>query len=484
MRRFGLRSTIGRLLTLSATVSLVVVTAVVIQVVKVFDQRYLNLSASGLASELSDFQASIQARQPGAVLFNSVENYLRFHRVLPGQVVIVALKGRPILGTEDSKALFQAAQSRKLILSKVSATEILQVSEGDTPYLVLAAPLREGGRSMGTYFGFEDLANFEVQRQQVLLLTILEGTVILVFALLSAYFLLRRVMGTVGEVTDTALQIAGGDLDQRLPPARTDDELGELTETFNLMISRLQGILASERQLLADVSHQLRTPLTVLRGNVELIESGAATTPEDLAETIPILLDEIEYMSSLVDRLLYLERLAIPRYLDVEPIDLRSFIYDLYSASKVLGDREWRIGDVSDLTLMVDQGSLRGAVLNMIDNALKATCVGEVVELSAIKEESFVCISVRDEGRGVPKESLSRVFSRFETSGSLGSRGAGLGLAIVRATAQAHGGEAWISSQEGEGTTVTIGLPVKAIVDPIRDTLTARSSRMRRSLES
>lgn len=469
---------------LSATVSLVVVTAVVIQVVKVFDQRYLNLAAAGLSSELSDFQASIQSRPSGAALFDSVENYLRFHRVLPGQVVIVALNGHPILGTEDSKVLFRAPLPRKLILSKVSATEILQVSESETPYLVLAAPLRQGTKQMGTYFGFENLANFEIQRRQVLLLTVLEGTVILVFALLSAYFLLRRVMGTVGEVTDTALQIAGGDLDQRLPPARTDDELGELTETFNLMISRLQEILASERQLLADVSHQLRTPLTVLRGNVELIESGAASTPADLAETIPILLDEIEYMSSLVDRLLYLERLAIPRYLDVEPIDLRSFIYDLFSASKVLGEREWRIGDVSDLTLMLDQSSLRGAVLNLIDNALKATDVGEVIELSALREEGFVCISVRDEGRGVPAELLSKVFSRFETSGSLGSRGAGLGLAIVRATAQAHGGEAWISSYEGVGTTVTIGLPLKSVVDPVRGSLTTRNGRIRGAQES
>jgi signal transduction histidine kinase len=438
-----------------------VVGAVVLQVVRVFEQHYLSVETQSLASELTDFQNYEQTRPPQFGVFENAETYLRYHTPLPGHVIIIAFKGHPALGSDGSKKIFTTAEVRSIIAHPQGVSRAFRVTISESSYLVLSAPLINDGVTVGHYFGFDSLKSFVVQQRQVIVLTIFEGVVTLLFAILSGYILLRRVMSTVGDVTKTALQIAGGDLDQRLPQSKTSDELSELTDAFNRMISKLQGTLAAERQLLADVSHQLRTPLTVLRGNVELMEVSPPSTPEEVDETVGILLEEIEFMSSLVDRLLYLERLSLPQYLSKEAIDVRSFLYDLYTAARVLGERTWTMGEVPDLVIRVDQASIRGALLNLIDNAFKATSEGEVIEIGARLDATshWVELYVRDEGRGVPPEMLDRIFQRFETSGALTSRGAGLGLAIVKATAEAHGGEARMESELGKRTTVVISVP-------------------------
>lgn len=475
LRRLIPHSTTARLVILSSLVAFMVVGAVVVQVVRVFEQHYLSVETQSLASELTDFQSYEQTRPPQFGVFENAETYLRYHTPLPGHVIIIAFDAHPALGSNGSKKIFTTTEVRSIIAHPESTSRAFRVTIGESSYLVLSAPLVNDGIVVGHYFGFDSLKSFVAQQRQVIVLTIFEGVVTLLFAIVSGYILLRRVMSTVGDVTKTALQIAGGDLDQRLPQSKTSDELSELTDAFNRMISKLQGTLAAERQLLADVSHQLRTPLTVLRGNVELMEVSPPSTPEEVDETVAILLEEIEFMSSLVDRLLYLERLSLPQYLSKEAIDVRSFLYDLYSAARVLGERTWVMGEVPDLVVRVDQASIRGALLNLIDNAFKATSEGEVIEIGARLDVTgrWVELYVRDEGRGVPPEMLGRIFQRFETSGALTSRGAGLGLAIVKATAEAHGGEARMESELGKGTTVVLAIPYadgRAEEDDERDT--------------
>ncbi len=192
-------------------------------------------------------------------------------------------------------------------------------------------------------------------------------------AVAGAYLLLRRLLRTVGRITTTASAIENGDLERRLGDQGTDDEVAQLAATFDSMLDRLDASMTVQRRLLSDVSHQLRTPLTVAKGHLEVLARQENPDLDDVHETIGVVVDELDHMSSLVERLLLLGRALEPDFLQVERLDLRTFLSDLFDSARVLADRHWVLTDVPDLVLEVDVAKLRGALLNLIDNAIRAT---------------------------------------------------------------------------------------------------------------
>ncbi len=155
-----------------------------------------------------------------------------------------------------------------------------------------------------------------------------------------------------------------------------------LAATFDQMADRVAAAMEAQRRLLSDVSHQLRTPLTVARGHLEVLGRGPAPDPAEVRETVDLVVDEIDHMRALVERLLLLGRALEPDFLDQIPVDLRTFCLDLFAAARVLAPRDWQLSEVPDVVVDVDEAKLRGALLNLIDNAVRATADGDTVALS------------------------------------------------------------------------------------------------------
>jgi methyl-accepting chemotaxis protein len=248
-------------------VLLVVLGAVVIVFVKQFATSYQTLGARTLTSELRAYVAAAAARPANSELQSFTVSYLQERALPAGTVLIVSLPASRV-ATPGSSLLLSDARVTGWLAHPPSKTftKAAHVNGALTEFLV--APIVAGGQTAGTFLAAIDLAADEGQRSRVLALSVAEAGIALLAGVASAYLLLRRLLRTVGRITTTAGDIGSGALDRRLGDQGIDDEVGQLATTFDSMLERIDTAMTTQRRLLSDVSHQLRTPLTVARGHL------------------------------------------------------------------------------------------------------------------------------------------------------------------------------------------------------------------------
>jgi two-component system, OmpR family, sensor kinase len=252
-----------------------------------------------------------------------------------------------------------------------------------------------------------------------------------------AFWVSGRLLSPLRTLRETADDITETDLSQRLPVTGNDD-ITALTRTFNGMLDRLQAAFVGQRQFLDDAGHELKTPLTVLRGHLELLDTD---NPDDVAETRLLLLDEIDRMSRLVGDLILLAKSDRPDFLRLRQVDIDGLTRDLVAKARGLGDRAWELDGVAEVKVVADEQRLTQALLQLCDNAVKHTREGDTVAIGSSATPDDVRLWVRDTGPGVPPEDRRLVFERFGRSAvPPGDEGFGLGLSIVGAIVRAHGG--------------------------------------------
>ncbi|MGH9081939.1 MAG: sensor histidine kinase [Acidimicrobiales bacterium] len=455
-----------RLAAFETTVLAAILGVVVVALVHQFSGSYQSVAADALTGQLQSF-ATAAARSPTTSrnLFDFSRRYLRTHSLPTGDLVMVGIHGGGIVGTTGTRRLTADPDIAAWIAHPPARAEVAVHRIDHVDQEVLAAPIRSGGRTLGTFVATSSLAGDEGQRLHVLVLSIAEAGVAVIGGGLSAHLLLRRLLRTVGRITATAEEIQEDELDLRLGDQGTDDEVSQLAGTFDAMLDRLASVMAAQRRLLSDVSHQLRTPLTIARGHLEVLARIGYNEQEATEETVTLVLDELERMSGLVDRLLLLGRAIEPDFLQLEPIDLRSFIGDVHESAVVLADRRWTMGDVPDVIVWVDAPKLRGAMLNILDNAVKVTAPADRIALRAALDPARggLVLTVEDSGPGIPLAERQKVLGRFARVTGSSTSGTGLGLAIVDAVARAHGGTVEISSSGLGGAQVGIALPAELL---------------------
>lgn len=290
-------------------------------------------------------------------------------------------------------------------------------------------------------------------------------SLILFLALLSsvvsgtaAVSVIRSVTVPVRRLVDVTRRVNRGNLSVRAGLGG-NDEIGELAQSFDRMVERLETAFAEQERFLADISHELRTPITIVRGHLELLERGART-PEQLGRAVAIGIDELDRMARLVNDLLLLVRATRTDFLRPERFDLPGFLETVVEKAEAIAPRAWRMGSVPAIGIVGDRDRLTQALLNLLRNAAEHTAPGATIELSAVTRNGVVEITVTDRGEGIPPELLPHVFERFRRGkGTEGRPGWGLGLSIVQAIASAHGGDVRVHSQLGAGSTFTIVLP-------------------------
>jgi two-component system, OmpR family, sensor kinase len=279
-----------------------------------------------------------------------------------------------------------------------------------------------------------------------------------VFASLIGLGLAGRVLRPLGSLADTAQTISGTDLTRRIP-VRGDDEASRIATAFNDMLGRLERAFATQRQFLDDASHELRAPLTVIRGHVELLE--LLPEVDDRQSTTAIVIDEIERMNRIIEDLLLLARAERPDFLTMQPVDLAVLTADIHRKAAVLCERDWLLDGVAAATVEADPQRITQAMMQLAENACRHTAAGTAVRIGSSLAGGQVCLWVHDSGAGVPAADAERIFGRF-AKGTASQSGRGLGLSIVSAIAEAHGGSARLVPQSGAGARFEIVLPADA----------------------
>jgi len=283
--------------------------------------------------------------------------------------------------------------------------------------------------------------------------------------------LVRVGLRPLDDIAATAAAIADGDLTRRVPRQEPTTEVGRLGSALNVMLGQIEGAFAerqaSEAQLrrfVADASHELRTPLTSIRAYAELFERGAESRPEDLARVLRGIENEAARMGVLVDDLLLLARLDQGRALEVAPVDVGALADEAVDAARAVDpSRPLGLHVEGSVEVAGDPGRLRQILDNLLANVRAHTPPGTAAAVDVRVVDGAAVLTVADEGPGLSEEEQARVFERFyraDPSRTRDAGGAGLGLAIVAAIAQAHGGRAEATTAPGGGAAFRITLPL------------------------
>ena len=289
-------------------------------------------------------------------------------------------------------------------------------------------------------------------------------------AVAGGYWLMRRSLQPVDEITKRAEGITSTNLSERLPVIRTGDELERLSKSLNRMIERLDNAFQHINRFSADASHELRTPLTILQLELEGIAQNHRRDVS-LGEQIGSALEETHRMSRIVESLLTISRLDAGEVkMDKSHLDLGELAASTAGEMNLLAEEKSisvRIQAGLGVEVAGDRVRLQQVVVNLIDNSIKYTAKGGTIEVRVGREGNNAVLEVSDNGLGIPSHDLPHVFERFyraDKARSRASGGAGLGLSIVKAICSAHHGDIQVSSQEGKGSTFRVELPLLQVL--------------------
>lgn len=373
-----------------------------------------------------------------------------------GEMMFTLVGGSPYLSTAGPVQLFDddALVARWAALTTSSRGE---VSTDVGPVRYLAVPIRAEGAVVGTFIvAIVMSSRLDGVHEAIRVGAVVFGTAFLL-ASATAWLAAGKVLRPIRHVTDTARSISETNWHERIE-VEGDEEIAELARTFNSMLDRLEQAFAVQRRFIDDAGHELRTPITIIRGHLELWNSD----PEEAAEARAVIDDELARMARLVDELLLLAKAEHPAFLELGAVDIAAFTEEIAAKARALGDRPWSLAESARIVLIADPQRLTQAMMNLASNAAEHTPPGTLVEIGSRLVDGKVRLWVRDHGPGVAPENQSQIFRRFSRGqpGPRNSRGAGLGLAIVAAIAEAHGGSVDVVSTPGHGSTFTIELPL------------------------
>ncbi len=392
---------------------------------------------------------------------------------VPDYLVVTARDGSLLFASPDARALtFQQVEQLRLVAAAPPSgrTSGALLLEPDGPKLHYALRyVTDAGPQFGAILAGANLRTAELSAEQLLSTIALILPLGLVTALLVGSWIARRALAPVDRIITEVREITDGrSLHRRLAEPMVKDELGRLTETLNQMMTRLERSFAALRRFTADASHELKTPLTVLRAGVE----RAITMPSLPSEALAALeetLQEINRMTELVEALLMLARAdegTAP--LHRETVDLRAIVEETGETGELLAAEAGVTMEVATpadpVIVPVDASRIRQLILNLLTNAVKYTPAGGSVRLQLGPSNGRVTLTVADSGVGIAPGDLPHIFDRFWRADSARTRtgersGTGLGLAICKWIAEAHGGTIDVQSRPGRGTTFTVTLP-------------------------
>lgn len=421
-----------------------------------------------LAQEVDELQRLSTGRDPetgqpfGTDIAAIFDTFLRRNIPVEGEALFTLIDGRPYASTSTPLQLFEYPEITSEWAAIESATR-KEISTEAGPVRYLAIPVHTEGQTSGTFI----VAIFLKERQDRIDRVIREGATvfgsIFIIGSVLSWFAAGRVLRPVRLVTSTARKITESNWSERIP-AEGEDEIAELARTFNEMLDRLEASFQTQRDFIDDAGHELRTPVTIIRGHLELLGDD----PGEREETMRLVMDELDRMTRIVEDLLLLARSEHPDFLQQLPFDAAEFTHEVAAKAAALGNRQWAVAEAPHVVLNADRQRLTQALMNIARNAVEHSADGSRITFGCRTVGSDIHFWVQDEGEGIAAQDLQHIFERFSRAGKghRKAQGAGLGLAIANAIVTAHGGRIIVDSAPGRGSTFTIALPLAGATEP------------------
>ncbi|MDT8301482.1 MAG: ATP-binding protein [Sedimentisphaerales bacterium] len=392
------------------------------------------------------------------------------------RITVVDIQGEVLGDSDENPSLMENHKDRLEIIEAVEkgfgqSTRFSDTLNYDMKYV--AVRVDDSGNTLGVVRFALPLSDVQLQIQLIYRVLLVGAIVAVVIAFTVAYYLSRSITFPISRMQEVAQLIAKGDFSRKVT-IKSKDELGELAKSLNIMAAELQQKMENLKRMdivrtdfVANVSHELKTPLTLIKGYVETLENKAINDKEKASKFISIIKEHTNRLENIIEDLLSLSELELSKdCLSKTEFDLKklidevtlSFGYALDTKRHVLSIEQR--GD--DFRIKADRDKIEQVIVNLIDNAVKYTNEAGQIKILLHEQQNNISVTIRDNGIGIPKEDVGRVFERFYRVDKARSRelgGTGLGLGIAKHIILAHNGQISIESKINEGTKVLIRLP-------------------------
>lgn len=420
---------------------------------------------AGIAYEARENKKTGQGRRAAQVPLQRVPTSISVTLIGPAGIVLGQIGGD--LNRTEITSYLQAITPEQVIERANRPFTI------DTPQFDFRAIAQRLPSGLGTVVVAQSFEDIDRTLRRLQGLFILIGLVMISFITLASRKVITVGLRPLVAVEETAVRIAEGDLTARLPDVKPNTEVGRLVNTLNTMLGRIEESFAARlesesklRRFVADASHELRTPITAIRGFAELHRQGAVSGEEKTKELIGRIENESKRMGSLVEDLLLLARLDQSRQMKSEPVNLSKLVLDAVESARAAGPSHPVTFNHFDeeIYALGDNDRIHQVVANLLANARTHTPAGTAIDVSVIQSDDGVRIRIADNGPGLSQRDQERIFERFYRADSSRVRtdgeGTGLGLSIVDAVMRAHAGQVSVESEIGKGAAFTLFFPI------------------------
>lgn len=411
------------------------------------------------AAEVSDVAAESAATD----LTGLLRDLVRAVRPDADQGTLAAIDGQPAFAPEGADLALDAQPGLVARVAAEAADGAAVRGTSDSLRYIAVPVSVQGDARTGLFLAAYDL---DARLRPI-------GDAFLTFAAVAAVALLGiggvgwvvagRLLRPIRDLRLAAARITASDVSERIP-LRGRDDVSDLTRTVNEMLDRLDGALRGQRRLLDDVGHELKTPITIVRGHLEVMDES---DPADVASTRALAIDELDRMSGLVRDIAALADASGPAALAPRATDVAALTEAVLRKASALSGHRWVPGGSAEVVASVDPDRITQALLQLASNAVRHGAPDGSIEIGSglARDPSGgdrLRLWVRNDGRPISDDTRQHMFERFRRgSAGRGSEGSGLGLAIVEAIATAHGGAVLVTSAPGEGTVLTLDLPLR-----------------------
>ena len=422
---------------------------------------------AGIAREARENQRDDESDDAPAVPLQSVPTSISLTLIGPAGIILGQIGGD--LNSTEITSYLQSITPEQVI---ERGNQPFTIEAPQSDFRVIAQRLPTGLGIVVVAQSFEDIDRTLLRLQG---LFILIGLVMILIIALASRKVITVGLRPLATVEATAERIAEGDLTARLPDLKPNTEVGRLVNTLNMMLGRIEESFSARvesesklRRFVADASHELRTPITAIRGFAELHRQGAVTGEEKTKELIGRIESESKRMGSLVEDLLLLARLDQSRQMKLEPVNLSKLVLDAVESARAAGPNHPVNFNKSDeeIYALGDNDRIHQVVANLLANARTHTPAGTKIDVSVIQREDGVRIRIADNGPGLSEKDQAQIFERFYRADPSRVRtdgeGTGLGLSIVEAVMRAHAGQVSVESELGKGATFTLFFPLSS----------------------
>lgn len=365
----------------------------------------------------------------------------------------------------NGKTIYNTIEEFKLALPEYTAGTVKHIKNNNSQILYLNEKKEVIGLGTVLIQNIKNMDNEQEYLHALLKIMSILDLFILLFSVGVGFFISKEALKPIDKITIQAKEISVSNLAQRITISGPDDELKRLADTFNDLLVRIQYSYERQNQFTLDASHELATPLAVIKGYIDLIDCWGKEQPEVLEEGIQSIKREVKNMTGLLDTLLFLSKSDNDLLsLDYQIFSLQDLIFEVIDETKMLThDHQIEHTDTMDVSIRADRGLLKQMLRALIDNSIKYTPAGGTIILDYSLSKKYISIKIEDTGIGIPENELSHIFDRFFRVDKARSRsigGFGLGLSIVQLIVRSHKGTITATSQHGRGTTMVIKIPI------------------------